>query len=91
MNDIDITSDILNIIKIGILKIDCNCNFMYSNKYLLDFFNIKIVSDLYSLIHPDDFQSQMELCSSLIKNQTESDSICRIKIVEDFKWIKIKK
>jgi signal transduction histidine kinase/DNA-binding response OmpR family regulator len=91
---LDINSqDILNTIKIGILKIDSECNIIYRNKYLLDFFNISVISDLYSLIHPDDYQVQMDLCLSFKKDHIESDSICRFKITltNNFNWIKIKR
>lgn len=91
------SQDILDTIKIGILKLDSECNIIYSNKYLLDFFNISKVSDLYSLIHPDDYQMQMNLCLSFKNDHVESDSICRIKIISTselstkFNWIKIKR
>jgi signal transduction histidine kinase len=104
-------SSILDIIDIGIFEVDNNLNCLCVNKYIINYFNIKLLetdelfsrddqaspSKLFSYminsLHNDDSIIENKKSEDFIKNNIESESICRLlnKKTDTYHWIKLKR
>lgn len=98
-SDLINTSSILDIIEIGIFEFNENLQCIYSNKYIINYLDIKdseqinIKNHIINNLHSDDLIIEQQKCEDFINNHIESDSICRIlhKKTDNYKWIKLKR
>lgn len=86
---------ILDNINVGILVLDSDYNTKYINDYAISYFHINNINNInhkveYSnIIHPDDIKEDSYKCDNFFKNKQNSTNICRFKLNNEYKFIRI--
>lgn len=87
---------ILDTINIGIMVLDENLKYIYTNKYIIDYFKLDSTTNYFerdtyiSYIHPEERELELQKCNEFLSSKNTSFTMCRIKIGgDDYKWIKV--